>query len=165
VPPLLRALVRPARRDAGTATVDAGSLLRKLAGRSVEEQRKLVLELVLASSAAVLGHPGTSALDPEQDLWELGFDSLTAVELRNRLGAATDVRLSAAVVFDHPTPAALAGHLVAHLRPPAPAEPGFEPGLLLEEIDKLAASISAIPDAAARAHITERLRALTATTA
>nr|WP_051767897.1 type I polyketide synthase [Amycolatopsis vancoresmycina] len=164
VPPLLRALARPVRRSAESTAVDSGSFLRGLAGRSADEQRAIVLDLVLATASAVLGHTGTDALDPGQDLWDRGFDSLTAVELRNRLGAATGVRLSAAVVFDHPTPAALAGHLAAELRPPEPP-PGFEPQVLLAEIDKLEASISAIPDAAARARITERLRALTATTA
>ncbi|UOZ02754.1 type I polyketide synthase [Amycolatopsis sp. WQ 127309] len=166
VPPLLRALVRPVRRGAESAAVNAEPLTRKLAGRSAGEQRKIVLDLVLEASAAVLGHAGASALDPEQDLWEMGFDSLTAVELRNRLGAATEVRLTAAVVFDHPTPAALTDHLIAGLRPEALAEPRAgsetEPMLLLEEIDKLEASIAAIPDAAARARVTERLRALTA---
>ncbi|MEV5721982.1 type I polyketide synthase [Amycolatopsis mediterranei] len=164
VPPLLQALVRPVRPGAESAVVDTGSFRRRLAGRSVDDRRAIVLDLVLATASAVLGHAGTDSLDPGQDLWERGFDSLTAVELRNRLGAATGMRLSAAVVFDHPTPAALAGHLAAELQPPD-AAPGFEPQVLLAEIDKLEASISAIPDAAARARITERLRALTATTA
>src|SRR5262249_39396433 len=67
------------------------------------------IDVVLDAVAAVLGHP--SDLNPEQPFATLGFDSLTAVELRNRLNNVLDTRLPATIVFDHPTPAALATHL------------------------------------------------------
>ncbi|HKS48040.1 MAG TPA: beta-ketoacyl reductase, partial [Amycolatopsis sp.] len=171
VPHLLRALIRTARRGAESRAATAEPLLRKLAGRPAAEQREMILELVREVSALVLGHAGAAAIEPDQDFWEMGFDSLTAVELRNQLGAATEVRLTAAAVFEHPTPAALTDHLMAGLDPrtvpetEVPAAPGIEPRALFEEMDKLEASISAIADADVRASVVERLRAMTAATA
>jgi acyl transferase domain-containing protein/short-subunit dehydrogenase/acyl carrier protein len=126
VPPLLRSLVRRTRRNADKAVGTTESFTRRLAGRAPSEQGKIVLNLVQEVAAAVLGHAGADAVDPEQDLWQLGFDSLTAVELRNRLGATTGVRLTAAAVFDYPTPAALARYLLTELAPAAPGPRGAE---------------------------------------
>ncbi len=69
------------------------------------------LDIVRAYTAAVLGHSGADAVDPDSPFTEIGFDSLSSIRLRNRLGEALGIRLPAVVVFDHPTPNALAAHL------------------------------------------------------
>jgi NAD(P)-dependent dehydrogenase (short-subunit alcohol dehydrogenase family)/acyl carrier protein len=114
LPSALRGLVRtPARRAAAGGT----SLAQKLAGLAEPERRKALLDLVCGHVADVLGHAGSDVVAVERGFLELGFDSLTAVELRNRLMAATDLRLPATVIFDYPTPAALAGRLYELLSP------------------------------------------------
>nr|WP_256252162.1 type I polyketide synthase [Streptomyces sp. yr375] len=100
LPPLLRGLVRTRRRAA--AQTGPGT-----AAPTAEE----LLTLVRTETAAVLGHTGAAAIDPQAEFRALGVDSLSAVELRNRLGAATGASLPATLVFDYPTPAALAGYL------------------------------------------------------
>ncbi|MEI5101837.1 type I polyketide synthase [Streptomyces sp. PmtG] len=128
VPPLLRGLVRGARPTAAGADAgQAASLRERLAALGAEERRERIEELVRARVADVLGHGGPDAIDPEQAFKDLGFDSLTAVDLRNRLNAATGLRLPATLVFDHPTPAAAAAYVTARLTPAtgpaAPAPP------------------------------------------
>ncbi|MFD0272046.1 SDR family NAD(P)-dependent oxidoreductase, partial [Streptomyces sp. NPDC127106] len=115
LPPLLSGLVRmPARRARGGSA--AGSVfVRQLVALAPEEQPGAVLELVRGQVAAVLGFAGPEGVDPARSFSEVGFDSLTAVELRNRLGAATGVRLPATLVFDYPNPAVLAEFLHAEL--------------------------------------------------
>ncbi|MEU5425239.1 type I polyketide synthase [Streptomyces olivoreticuli] len=113
LPPLFRGLVRvPPRRAAQAAAANAsGTLGQRLAGLAEAEAERVVLELVRTHIAAVLGHSGPESVDPARSFSEVGFDSLTAVELRNQLGAATGVRLPATLIFDYPTPVALAEFL------------------------------------------------------
>ncbi len=105
LPAIFGGLVRvPARRGAA----GSGSLARRLAAAPASEAREIVLGLVQAQVAGVLGHASSEAVDPQRAFTELGFDSLSAVDLRNRLNQATGLKLPATLIFDHPTPAAVA---------------------------------------------------------
>nr|APD71696.1 type I polyketide synthase 2 [Streptomyces sp.] len=120
VPPALRSLVGTARRapvqeSPGDLGVDA--LRRELAALPEADQQSRLTDLVRSKVAAVLGHgaAGGETIEEARAFKELGFDSLTAVELRNQLGSATGIRLPATLVFDYPTPVALASFLRAQL--------------------------------------------------
>ena len=122
--PLWHALIPPSGLAPGSArpaaTAEDGAALRQqLAGRPATDQDTVVLDLVRGHVAVVLGHSAADAILPEQAFTDLGFDSLTAVELRNRLQGATGLPLPATLVFDYPTPAALARYLREQLAPPA----------------------------------------------
>ncbi|WP_406692005.1 SDR family NAD(P)-dependent oxidoreductase [Saccharopolyspora sp. ID03-671] len=126
VPPLLRGLVRTRSRRSLAQTRTAESLIARLGGLDASERLAALVELVAGEVAAVLGHTDHKAVDPSRAFQDLGFDSLTAVELRNRLGTATGLRLPATLVFDHPTTRALAEHLHDELfggTAPAPSLP------------------------------------------
>ncbi|MFF1926572.1 KR domain-containing protein, partial [Streptomyces sp. NPDC058221] len=120
LPAPMRALV-PAtvRRQAGAGAADAvaggGTPAVRLTGMTSTEQEEYVQDLVRHEVAGVLGHATPDAIQAAQSFKELGFDSLTAVELRNRLTAATGLRLPATLIFDHPTSAALAGRILNDL--------------------------------------------------
>jgi acyl carrier protein len=118
LPPLLRGLVRvPARR----AQDAAGSLARRLAGTPESEWEDVVLDLVRAEIAAVLGYSSPGAVEPERAFKELGFDSLGAVEFRNRLVVATGLQLPSTLVFDHPNAKAAAGFIRSRIDGPPSA--------------------------------------------
>ncbi|MFE4947260.1 thioester reductase domain-containing protein, partial [Streptomyces sp. NPDC056641] len=124
---VLGALVRaPARRAALDGPESADTLAELVAGLDGADQERVALDAVLGQIAAVLGHADTSAIQTGRPLTELGFDSLTAVELRNRLSTLTGSRQPATLVFDHPTPAALAAHLLAEAAGGAQAEGGVD---------------------------------------
>ncbi|MBB5122497.1 acyl transferase domain-containing protein/acyl carrier protein, partial [Streptomyces eurocidicus] len=116
IPALLRGLIRTrARRSTVAASAAASGLLGRLSGLGAVERREVLLDLVRAQIAVVLGHANPLTVDPARAFQELGFDSLTAVELRNRINKATGLRLSATAVFDYPTADALVGYLLDEL--------------------------------------------------
>ncbi|MFJ9034738.1 type I polyketide synthase, partial [Streptomyces sp. NPDC102274] len=162
VRPLLRGLVpTPARRSARSGSGSgAVPLTQRLAGLTEAEQNRALVHLVRTHTAAVLGFAGPETVEADRAFKELGFDSLTAVELRNRLDAEVDSRLPATLVFDHPNPAALA----AHLRATVLADRGTPAAAALSELNKLTITISKLdPDDALVGDIRLRLRSLLST--
>ncbi|WP_414085329.1 type I polyketide synthase [Streptomyces asiaticus] len=118
-PALLRHLIgAPARRVIDAAADDQGcatALVRRLMDLPRSEREDVLLELVTDHAGAVLGHTESDAIAPDRAFSDIGFDSLTAVELRNRLNAATGLRLPATLVFDYPTPTAVARHILGEV--------------------------------------------------
>jgi acyl carrier protein len=139
VPPLWRGLVRaPASQPVGASAAD--TLRQELAGLAGAEQDRLILDLVRGQAAAVLGFPSADPVRPGAAFRDLGFDSLTAIELRNRLAAVTGLRLPATLAFDHPTPQVLATWLRAAISQDQPALTPVPS--VLAELDKLDAMLS-----------------------
>ncbi|MFG2139945.1 type I polyketide synthase [Streptomyces sp. NPDC048650] len=145
VPPVLRALAGPAVRRRAAAGRGQGpaapAAVEGLAAMSGPEREQALLGLVRTTVATVLGHRSPDDVPGTRGFLEMGFDSLTAVELRNRLAAATGLRLPTTLVFDHPTPHAVAGHLGALLAPDGDGSPQS----VLAGLDRLAAGLRDAP--------------------
>lgn len=121
---------------------------------------RLLVDLVRAQAAGVLGHGDPSALDIDRGLLEAGFDSLSAVDLRNRLGAATGLRLPATLLFDYPTVREIAGHLGERIVPELTAPTG-DAAPVLAELDRVEESIAGLAASPETANaLTARLREL-----
>ncbi len=144
LPPMFVDLINaPARRqvdDSLAAAKSKSALLQRLDGLAEDEQQAVLLDLVRAHIATVLGNSTPDAIDPDKAFQELGFDSLTAVEMRNRLKAATGLPLSPTLIFDYPNSAALAGYFHQELvGASADVAPKAAPGEA--EIQRVVASI------------------------
>ncbi|WP_430792110.1 beta-ketoacyl synthase N-terminal-like domain-containing protein, partial [Actinoplanes sp. G11-F43] len=113
--PLLDTIAEARETDTAAETDDRGEYASLLIVMSATERRRVVIELVRSHAAAVLGYGVGEEVPAERAFRDVGFDSLTAVELRNRLNAATGVRLPATIVFDYPNPTALAEEILSRL--------------------------------------------------
>ncbi|MFF0451437.1 type I polyketide synthase [Streptomyces sp. NPDC004609] len=148
---------RPARRTVAAEPIAAPGARERLLAQSPDERARTLLDIVRRSTALVFGHSGADDVDPEQSFKDIGIDSLTAVELRNHVTAATGLQVPPTVLFDCPTPAALA----ARLDEEADAELSGVPELH-RELDRLEALLAVLPgEGTEREEIYGRLRALT----
>ncbi|GAA0616332.1 hypothetical protein GCM10010174_37870 [Kutzneria viridogrisea] len=156
---MFRGLVRtPARR---TATVDGSGdrFRRELAAKSPAERDKALLAFVCAEAAAVLGYAESTAVEAGRGFMDLGFDSLTAVELRNRLTAATGLKLPATLLFDYPAPGPLARFLAEGLA----EDTGDAVPSVAEELSRVELALPRIAeDEQARTGLARRLQELLA---
>ncbi|SON61905.1 Phenolphthiocerol synthesis polyketide synthase type I Pks15/1 [Mycobacterium simulans] len=144
LPPMFVDLINaPTRRqvdDSLAAAKSKSALLQRLDGLPEDEQHAVLLDLVRSHIATVLGNTSAEAIDPDRAFQELGFDSLTAVEMRNRLKSATGLALSPTLIFDYPNSAALAGYMHRELLGASPQEaPAAAPGEA--ELQRVVASI------------------------
>ncbi|MFF5173695.1 beta-ketoacyl synthase N-terminal-like domain-containing protein [Micromonospora sp. NPDC000089] len=158
VPHLLRGLVRSGRQQARTAAGGDGGLAQRLAGLAPAEQDSLLLDLVRAQVAVVLGYSGAAAVRSDGAFKDTGFDSLTSLELRNRLREATGLKLPATMAFDYPTPYLLARHLRDELGTGGDAI--AQVNTRIGEVESLIGSLAL--DESTRSAITLRLQGLVA---
>jgi acyl carrier protein len=147
---------RAAGAQEGTGAVDG--FAEKLAGLTGGERDRAVQEMVCGQAASVLGYADASQVEPTTAFRDLGFDSLTSVDLRNRISNAAGVPLPATLIFDYATPAALAQHLVAEL-----AGTGDSVDSVVSELDRLAARLTGLTaEDLEEGRVTARLRTLVA---
>jgi polyketide synthase 1/15/polyketide synthase 12 len=137
VPTLLRGLLRVTRRAADNSSGQTSKLLTSLIGLNQAEKERLLLDLIRSHAATVLGHQSPDDISADSAFADLGFDSLGAVEFRNRVQAATGTKLPTTVVFDYPTPIALARYIREDISPND--NPATQ---ILNQIDTLAATCS-----------------------
>jgi polyketide synthase 12 len=156
-PPLLSGIARTAsaRRTAGRDTATASQAAR-LAELPPDQRDQALRDLVQAHTAHVLGLTAATTIEPTRTFRDLGFDSLTAVELRNRLNTATGLHLQASLVFDYPTTEALVGYLGSKT-----AGQATDKHPVLGELDKLEAALAGVAaDSGERAKIMARLQGI-----
>ncbi|MFJ7150126.1 SDR family NAD(P)-dependent oxidoreductase [Streptomyces sp. NPDC100445] len=157
---------RPAGPSVAVAAVGPASLRDRLAGLSRAEQDEMLLDLVRTQTAAVLGRSEAAGIPADRPFKDLGCDSLTLVELRNRLQAGAGLRLPATLLFNCPTPKAVVAHLHAELAPAEASTTGVTTSPTsdgLVELDRLEAALAALADGSddgTRAEIIQRLQAL-----
>jgi acyl carrier protein len=154
--------------DEDSARKGAAAIEEQLAGLSAAERRRTLSLLVRAEVAAVVGFPSGDAVEPDRAFKELGFDSLTVLELRDRLTGRTGLRLPSTLMYDYPNAASLAAHLDDERSGAAAAA---APVSLLTELDRFEAALGALtldelgaiaPDDAEQARIARRLKGLLA---
>ncbi|MEW2404487.1 SDR family NAD(P)-dependent oxidoreductase [Streptomyces sp. NPDC046862] len=158
VPALLRDLLGTVPRQAAALrqqSSPSADFTARLTALPAEERHGYALALVLEETAQVLGHARTADVDADQSFKDQGFDSLTAVELRNRLRAATGMNAPATLVFDHPSPVALTAHLLQWALPAAP-DPEEELLRGLDRLETVAETLTA--GGAAHTEVAGRLR-------
>ncbi|AEM83812.1 Acyl transferase [Streptomyces violaceusniger Tu 4113] len=163
IPALLRGIIRttarrgPARTSTAGSGADPADLRRRIGSMKPAARQQALLELVTEHAAMALGHDNTRAIVPDRGFLELGFDSLTAVGLRNQLGTVTGLRLPATLLFDYTTSKALAGYLAEELVAEEPEASVVLP--VLSELEKLENSFAeVVADEAARTRLTSRLQ-------
>ncbi|MGW0606199.1 type I polyketide synthase [Streptomyces sp. NPDC002640] len=164
--PEVRALSagRPDEDPADDAAGDEDGLRDRLAALSAAERGRALVELVRTHAAVALGHTGAEEVEPDSTFRDLGIDSLTAVALRDRLRRATGLDLPATLVFDQPTPVALAEHLGGLLLPETPEDADALPSA--DALDRLEAALARRPDDDLdRVRIVMRLESLLSRTA
>ncbi|MGQ0841524.1 type I polyketide synthase [Actinokineospora sp.] len=153
--PMFRGLVPAVPKRAAAAVVRPWS--DRLAELTLPKQREMLLDLVRAEAADVLAFPDPAAIDADRPLLELGFDSLTAMQLRNRLATVTGLRLPTTLVFDQPTATAIVDYLSLELIPAPPSPSEF----VRDHLDKLeAALLDGTADEPARLMAADHLRRL-----
>ncbi len=156
LPEVREALTSPVASAGSTA--DSGSgLVQRLTGLSPAEQDQILIDLIRTEAAPVLGFASSDAMEATRAFRDLGFESVTAVELRNRLSAATGLRLSSTLVFDYPNPAVLAEHLRSRLVPDGASGPAS----VLDELSRLEAGLADLAsDPGTRNEVTVQLRGM-----
>ncbi|OLE23875.1 MAG: hypothetical protein AUG49_14860 [Catenulispora sp. 13_1_20CM_3_70_7] len=169
LPAILRRLVDAGGRSLAAGANGTGQSGRpgaKAAARGADlaalpraEGIEALTEIVRAEAAVALGYPNPAAVAPQATFKDLGADSLSAVELRNRLASAVGLRLPAGLIFDHPTPAAVARHLYQVLVPDGPAAAEASALAQIDRLEAALAEVEAQGDAGALAKVLARLQA------
>ncbi|KIF72382.1 hypothetical protein HY68_23595, partial [Streptomyces sp. AcH 505] len=157
LPAVFGALVRKPAKRATAGGAEAAGLADRLAALDPGERQSAVSDLVRGQVAAVLGFADASAIESQRQFQELGFDSLTAVEFRNRINTATGLSLPATLIFDYPTPIELIDHLVGHFDGAEDEEAGIL--RIFAELDRIESSMAGLTqESAARTRLAARLK-------